>query len=505
MSRKNKSNEDEDAVDSLSARERAALDVLDDQRQMSRPEEFRFDAYQAAYWDINTGFLHKEPKSINALIPVEYWPRFVKRDEETGKEKEVLIKPATWLANVSNNFLVDTSTWWPGKDRLIEGFLAIDGAMITDDRRIMFNTYRPPPQITAAPKIAKRLLGEAERWADHVKELWPDPIEHNFLFDYCAHMIQFPHIKANSILTLSGEQGIGKDMALVPVKSAVGNWNVRDITPDDIASNYNPWAQCVMLVVNEMKPTKEDFYASNMYEKLKTLAASPPDTIAISDKYMRQRHIVNVLRIFITTNKMQSMYIDGNDRRMRAVLHSPKLQGWREPSYFEGLADWIDNRSGALAVAIWLAARDLKAFKPKATPAATEAWKAVVSGWAPPQDAVATALDMLREPDAFFSAEMLRGQFDGVDDIRNMLKTPRRLQHRLQMNGYFMRTFLAPMEFKSSSPAGRGFKSKLAFIKQSLMHEEQKYMAILTERGRLIADEVAILNQSLPQQQSGRF
>lgn len=479
----------------MGKREDALKDVLNALPEYSKLDEFVYDSYQNGYWDVNTGFLLKEVRSVNALIPKEYWPLKIVTTEE-GKEKEVLIKPATWLADVSNGQLVDSSTWWPGKPRVLSGYLAVEGAMIADSRRKLFNTYRPGPEIAASARNLVTLLKEAERWADHIRALWPDKKEHDFFFDYCAHMVQHPEVKANSIVTLSGEQGIGKDVALLPVKSAIGQWNVRDISPDDIASNYNPWAQCIMLVINEMRPTKEDFHASSMYEKLKTLSVTPPDMLAISDKFLRQRFIVNVLRVFITTNKMHSMYIDPNDRRMGAVLHSPKLQGWASSTYFSELVGWLENKKGNLAVALWLAHRNIASFQPKAKPEATAGWHAIVSGWTPPQDAVAAALEQLRDPDAFFAAELLKGQFEGIDDIRGMLKHPRKLQHRLQLNGYFMKSFDSPLEFRPVVNTGKPFKSKLAFVKSSLMHEELTYMNLLRARGQMIADEVAILNQT---------
>lgn len=473
-----------------SEREKKLLEATANQRQFATMEEFRFDSLQAGYWDIITGFFYKEPRSVNALIPLEYWPMKPGIDKD-GNPKDTVVKPASFMANVSNGLLVETATWWPGMPRLIEGWLAVEGAMIRDPRRIMFNIYRPPPPL---PKL-KGKLAESNMWVEHVKKLWPTPAEHNYFFDYCAHMVQKPEEKCNSIVTLSGKQGIGKDMALTPVKAAVGQWNVRDISPDEFATPYNPWIECVMLVINEMRPTKEDFHASSIYEKLKKISVTPPDTLALSDKYLKTRYIANVLRIFITTNNMTSMYIDNDDRRMGAILHSTLPKQWAPPNYFATLANWLEKEGNAV-VAAWLGSRDIKAFDPKKKAEPTAGWNAIVSGWQAPSDAITQALEALREPEVFFSIELLRQTFDGADELRGALKHPRKLQHRLQLSGYFMKSFESPWEFKGERP----FKTKLAFVKNELMHEETRYMDLLRARGELLASQVAILSQTLPQQ-----
>jgi len=468
-------------------------------RQMARPEEFRYDAYQAGYYDILTGFFYKDPKSINALIPVEYWPMKIGKDKD-GIPKETLVKPSNYLMNVSNGLLVETSTWWPGMPRIIEGYLAIDGAMIADERRNMFNTYMPPPPL-AAPLSAGQAEVKAKLWIDHVKGLWPDPKEHGYFLDYCAHMVQRPEEKCNAIITLSGAQGIGKDVSLIPVKAAVGQWNVCDISPDEFASPYNPWVQCVMLIINEMRPTKEDFHASSIYEKLKRISVTPPDTLAVSDKYMRMRYVMNVLRTFITTNDMTAMYINATDRRM-AVFHSTVPQGWRSPEYFSKLTDWLTKKGGNDACAAYLATRDISKFEPKSKPAATAGWEAIVSGWSAPNDAISAAIESLNEPIVMFSTELYRASFDGADDIRALLQHPRKMQHRLQTSGYFVYPLTPALEFKGTSNQ-KTLKFKTAFIKYELMHEKERYTALLQERGNLLANDVAILHQSQPSAVAG--
>jgi hypothetical protein len=43
--------------------------------------------------------------------------------------------------------------------------------------------------------------------------------------------VQHPGDKINHALVLGGEQGIGKDSTLEPVKRAVGPWNFHEVSP----------------------------------------------------------------------------------------------------------------------------------------------------------------------------------------------------------------------------------------------------------------------------------
>ena len=61
---------------------------------------------------------------------------------------------------------------------------------------------------------------------------------------------------------------------------------------------------------------------------LKPMIAAPPDTLPLNNKYMALRYVLNVMRVFITTNDWMAMYIPPEDRRM-FIMHSQKPQGWR--------------------------------------------------------------------------------------------------------------------------------------------------------------------------------
>jgi hypothetical protein len=464
------------------AREAALKEKLAGTRRLARREDYVFDKAQEAFWDLRDGTLHLE-KAVDASVPLEYWS--VEVDESPGKKrKEKLIPPSREIMRVENDQFVESSTWWPGQPQIVrDWFVSSDGFRQAPGRRI-YNQYLPPPEPAGDPRAAGP-------WVDHVKRLWPDPVEHEFFFDYCAHMVQRPEVKCNAAIVLSGKQGIGKDAALGPVKAAVGAWNSKGIDPDELFSAYRPWLQTLMLVVDEVRPTKDEFHASSMYNILKPMIAAPPDTLPLNDKYAKLRYVINVMRVFITTNDWMSMYIPPEDRRM-FVMHSTLEQKWHEaegrPDYFTEFFGWLE-RGGQDHIAAYLAARDISRFNPKQQVARTAGWEAVANTWddnTDEDDPVTAALDRLGRPEVFFGSELLEGQFDHADDLRLLLRSKRKVGHRMQKAGYLgvKNPAGGKWEFHDRE-SGRAFRSAMAFFRVNTPVEARP--GLLAARGAALA------------------
>lgn len=471
------------------AREAALQEAQAQQRRLARPDEYVYDKAQEAFWDLLDGTLHTE-KAVDASIPIEWWrvevtePPAQPANPGRGRpaqRRERLIPPSRDIMRVENDQFVEGATWWPGKEKIIKDwFIDKDGFFPSAGRR-SYNQYKPPPRSSGD-------AGGADPWVQHVKTLWPDPREHEFFFDYCAHMMQRPEIKCNTAVVLSGVQGIGKDAALLPVRCAVGPWNVKGIDPDQLFSQFRPWLQTLMLVVDEVRPTKDEFHSSSMYNILKPMIAAPPDSLPMNDKHAKLRYVINVMRVFITTNDWMAMYIPPEDRRM-FIMHSTLPRKWHEaegkPDYFVRLFDWLEA-GGSANVAAWLAERDLKGFNPKAEAAKTMGWEAVANTWSEPEDAVSMALERLSAPDVVFPAEMMRMQFDGAEELAGMLKSPRKIGHRMQRAGYVAVKPPGGELRWTFRDGGIVFTSKFAFVKQSVMSSAEPF-SVIKEHGKKVA------------------
>jgi hypothetical protein len=469
-------------------------------RREARPEDYVYDKAQEAYWDTLDNTLHTD-KAVDASIPLELWRVVVQEGDGAGDDapgtaprpgrgrpktrRERTVRPSVDIMRIENDQFVEGSTWWPGEAKIIrDWFIDKDGAYRSPGRR-SFNQFRAPPSMVGQASLA-------QPWISHVAKLWPTESEREFFFDYCAHMVQRPQEKCNAAVVLAGTQGIGKDAALVPVKAAVGVWNSKEVDPDDLFSAYRPWLQTLMLTVNEVRTSKDEFHASSMYNILKPLIAAPPDTLPLNDKYAKLRYVINVLRVFITTNEVHAMFIPEEDRRM-FILHSYLPQKWHEkegdPLYFARFFDWVGS-GGAGHVAAWLRERDISRFNAKAPPPRTTGWDAVAGTWEAPDDAVARALERLGKPEVMFGQELLDGQFDDRDEIVSMMKSPRKIGHRMQRDGYLLKkrpdgdrwTFRGEI-------SGKTFRSRLAFVRSEVLEDAPRAVRMIEERGKLLADQ----------------
>jgi len=493
--------EDSDPIAEAEARTAARLADLEarasEERRLARPEDYVYDKSQEQYWDLRDGTLNGE-RAVDASIPIELWrveepPARAAAPGPGRPARPRIIKPSVDICRVENNQFVEGSTWWPGQEQVIKDwFIDANGAYKSKGRRI-YNQYRPPP-LPPAGAEAK----DARPWLDHIEKLWPEEDERKYFLDYCAHMIQRPDQKANAAIILSGKQGIGKDLALTPVRIAAGPWNSKNISPDDLFSQYRPWLQTLMLIVDETRPSQDEFHASSLYNILKPMIVTPPDTLPMNDKYVRLRHIINVLRVFITTNNWLEMYVPPDDRRY-FILHSNLQKNWHieedKPAYFVEMFDWVYEGGGWEAVSAYLRERKIAWFEPKSPPPRTSAWESVAESWGEPDDAVAKALDGLGRPRVLFGAELLAGEFDYKDEIMGMLRSPRKLAHRMASAGYtsisLPKDAVARGERKwTFASEGGKFKSSSAFVKPEVLAEGRgKATEELLIRGKTLANQ----------------
>lgn len=437
------------------------VEVIGGQRRTYREEDFVFDISADVYWCLPLR-MALTAKGVDAMIPTEYWrvPR-VPPDSKSKKEPNP-IAPSKDLARIERDRLVEGCTWLPGRDQIVENLLATkDGFFNMPGVRTM-NTYRAPPEADV------ELAEEAGPWVEHVKKVFPEVNEHEYFFDYCAHMVQHPEEKCNAAIVLSGKQGVGKDAILAPLRYAIGQWNCTNIAPDALFSPYNPYVQSVMLTVDEVRPQHDDHRATAMYDVMKTLMASPPDVLPLNDKHDKVRYVANVLRLFLTTNDRLALYIPPDDRRV-LLMHSPLPKQWHlqeDPTYFKRLFGWM-LQGGVEAIAGWLAARDLSRFDPHGEVPKSGSWREVQQSWEAADDEVTVALETLGHPDCFLAHELPGAIFDGQEELRRAMRS-KAFVFRMMKAGYVTVPRPEGVSHWRGKKDGKEVKSSQAYVKESL-------------------------------------
>lgn len=361
--------------------------------------------------------------SVNARInPVPLTDPEGKRVVNT-KGEIVLVPASVWL---DRHRPVEQMTWSPGEPQIIAGRLTSHAGWIEREGARVFNLYR-------APVIASGNAADATRWLEHVERVFPDDYGH--IVKWLAHRVQRPGEKINHAIVLGGDQGIGKDTLLEPVKKAVGPWNWNDVAPTALCETFNPFAKSVILRINEGHDLGE-LNRYQFYEALKVYAAAPPDVLRVNDKHIRHFYVQNVCGVVITTNhKTDGIYLPADDRR-HFVGWSGRTKEDFDQEYWQGLWHWYYD-GGLGHVAAYLAGLDLSDFDPKAPPPKTAAfWAIVNAGRAPEDEDLENALDKLRHPEAFVLDDLVERASGSFGDWLRDRKNRRIILHRLESCGY---------------------------------------------------------------------
>jgi hypothetical protein len=341
------------------------------------------------------------------------------------KGKPVKIPASTWLDKHKH---VEMMTWVPGEPMIVPDKLAlVEGGWVERRGVSTFNLYRPP---TVKPGDAD----QAGRWVAHVRLVYPNEAEH--IINWMAHRVQKPGDKINHAIVLGGEQGIGKDTFLEPLKYAVGPWNFAEVTPEIVLTPpFNGYLKSVVLRISEARDTG-DFDRFRFYDHMKVYTAAPPDMLRVNEKHIREYPVANVCGVVITTNhKLDGIYLPADDRR-HFVAWSERTKDDYQDRYWSTLWEWYAS-GGIGHVVAYLQQRDISGWDAKAPPPKTEAFWEIVNASRPAEEPeLADAIDRLGEPEAFWLGELENVIWSDFKDWLRDRKNRRIIPHRLEKCGY---------------------------------------------------------------------
>jgi hypothetical protein len=361
--------------------------------------------------------------SVNARLP--RIPVLTKNGQpKRDKNGKPISIPATkWI---DDNRRVEQTTWHPGLPMFITDRLAVAGGWIEKQGAVSFNLYR-------APRI---ILGDSRKatpWLDHIGKIYPADAEH--IIRWLAHHRQQPGDKVNHALVLGGDQGIGKDSLLQPVKHAVGPWNFHEISPGHLLGQFNSFAKSIILRINEGRDLG-DIDRFKFYDHTKIYTATPPDVLRINEKNLKEYYALNCLGLIVTTNhKTDGLYLPADDRRHYVAWSDYRKEDFA-PEYWNAL--WGFYADGGFAhVTAYLSELDLSGFDPKAPPPKTPAFWQIVSVNAAPEDAgLMDILDKLGPPEAITVVELIAAASGATTEWLMDRRNRRALPHRLERCGY---------------------------------------------------------------------
>jgi hypothetical protein len=344
----------------------------------------------------------------------------------------VLMGATTWL---DRNQAVAQMTWAPGEPMLVHGRLMAEGGWIDHPGVSCFNLYRPPT-------IRLGDATKAQQWVDHVHKVYPDDADH--IITWLAYRVQHPESKINHCLVLGGKPGAGKDTLLEPVVQAVGPWNVGEASPKTLTGRFNGFLKSVLLRVSEARDTGE-VNKFQMYETMKTINASPPFTLPVDEKNLKEHRIQNVVGAIITSNyKTESLYLPADDRRHyvawsdRTISDFDSVPGAGDASlYFDAMWKWYEKEGGFEDIAAYLATLDVSGFNPKAPPDKTPAfWAIVDANRSTEESEIADVLDLIGNPPAITIERLIASAGSDLSEFLRERKNRKAVSHKIIEAGY---------------------------------------------------------------------
>ena len=299
-----------------------------------------------------------------------------------------------WL---DRNDAVEQRAWAPGEPEIIKDKLVADGGFFEKRGARVFNLYKPP-------QIIPSLSRDIRFWRDHLHTLWPSEAGH--MQQWFAHRAQRPGEKINHALVPGGDQGIGKDAVIAPLKHAVGSWNFAEISPQEALGVFNEFRKSVVVRISEGKDLGDlDRFA--FYDGTKTLIAAPPETLRVNPKFVKPYYVMNVTGVIITTNhKVGGLFLPSDDRRHFVAWSTIERTAFDE-AYWGRYWERLES-GGAAAVAHYLRTLDLSGFNPKAPPARTQAfWEMVNAMRSEKEGMMEDILDDLERPGALLLSQIV--------------------------------------------------------------------------------------------------
>jgi Family of unknown function (DUF5906) len=373
---------------------------------------------------VNDFYAHMPTHTYIFAPSREMWPAAsvnarVKPIADGGKD----LSASAWL---DRHRQAEQMTWAPGEPIVIRDRIIAGGGWAEHQGVRCFNLYR-------APEFAHGDADKAGPWLDHVRRVYPDDEGH--IVAWLAHRVQRPSEKINHAIMLGGQQGIGKDTLLEPVKRAVGPWNFSEVSPKNILGRFNGFLKSVILRVSEAHDLG-DFDRFSFYDAMKAYTAAPPDVLRVDEKNLREYSIPNCCGVIITSNhKTDGLYLSSDDRR-HYVAWSDLTKEDFAPEYWNGLWRWYES-GGFGHVAAYLATLDLSAFDPKAPPPKTNAFWDIVGANRSHEDAeLADVIDSLGNPSAITIDRIANAADNDLASWMRDRKSRRQIPHRLEQCDY---------------------------------------------------------------------
>jgi hypothetical protein len=252
--------------------------------------------------------------------------------------------PKSWLSDPRRTE-VEEIVYEPGEDKITKGNLNLWRGMGCDPAK-----------------------GDVSRWLDLLENNVAQPELREWLIRWLAYPLQNPGKKMMSCALVFGPSGTGKDMFFRPLGRIYGR-NYVMVSNAELKTDFTSlYAAKQFVHANELVKARTD--GEVVQQRIKMMVTS--DHITVNMKGQPEYKIRNVINLALTSNYVDCVRLDADDRRVGVIEWRPKVSHRNDESYWLPLLNWLDGE-GAAAIYYYLLGVSLEGFDP--------------GSWAPESDA----------------------------------------------------------------------------------------------------------------------
>jgi len=221
------------------------------------------------------------------------------------------------------------------------------GAILEREGHLLVNTY--------VPIRTRRIEGDATRFREVVRKLFPAEQDRQIVLAYMAAVVQYPCVKFQWAPLIQGCEGNGKSLLTRCLTAAIGERYTHLPNAADLSNKFNSW------ILGKLFIGVEEVYAADRREVLDALKPMiTNDRIELQGKGSDQVTGDNRANFFMCTNHKDAILKTRTDRRF-AVFYTPHQEDGdierdgMGGSYFPNLYRWLREEDGYAIVTNYLA------------------------------------------------------------------------------------------------------------------------------------------------------
>lgn len=302
---------------------------------------------------------------------IAYAPRQVW--DETGERPRHISVAKAWLKWPARTE-VERLEYMPGEDLLAKGCLNIWRGMAVEPEE-----------------------GDVSRWLHILDYNIQDEGLRSWVIKWLAYPLVHPGSKLATYLHLYGGAGVGKQALIEPLMRVYGRHNAVVVGRAALVSDFNSiYSNKQLINFDELHGGGHADLGQKINNKMKMLVTG--ETLVVNRKGDPEYTVQNCAQVVTTSNYVDSIQMDGDDRRACVVKFG--AQGGRLPdTFWQDYYAWLDS-GGSAAVYAYLLGVDLSGWDPKGWAPMTQDKADVISagrkgleGWA--HDFVNETADMM--------------------------------------------------------------------------------------------------------------